>query len=939
MTLFQKINILVKISQLLLMFLFINASKAISQEKSTIMGKIIDSLTSEKLPLATVTVFKASDSTILTYRLSSSTGQFTIPGLITGTKLRLIVSFSGYKPYRYEFEIPIKSTQLSIGTILMQRAQNELEEVLVVAEIPPVRIKKDTIEFNASSFKTLPNALVQDLLKKLPGVDVDIEGNITVNGKRVNRILVDGKTFFGDDPKIASQNLPANVIDKVQVTDDKEQLDANNGLNNGNIGKIINLTFKKGVKKGWFGKTYAGYGSEDRKEIGGIINFFRDPLQVSMLGFTNNQNKSGFSLNDISRTGGFSRSGINSVSLNRSTGGVSVNDISFGGQGQGIQTITGSGFNVNHDLNKKVSINTQYFFGNYINDIQSTSNTIQILSDTVLNSMVKNIGISNQNSHRLNFRIGWKASPNLTINYRPGITISNLEDSRTERTLISSSNIEKLLDGTKDDTLISRQKNYTHYLSIDKRFKKKGRRLYLIQNINLNFNDSRQKSIARNAFNSAVRPIDSINQIRLTDQTISTINTNITFTESLGKAQSLSIAWNTSLINERSPIRTFQKNPNSPAYDILDSIFTNGISRKTFTNNNLIAYTISNKGLTIRPTLTLQVINSKSTIDKNETIISQNVKNLIPSFFASYKDVFFTYNQQITLPSADDIQPNINNTNPLFIIQGNPDLNPTRTHSLYLNFSKMIVKKNINISLSLSNNHTDNGIIYQRSVDPFGVQSIKAINVNDIITNTANFSITKQIKRDTKLQLSFRSISQISHTKGWLALDNTLINQNTSSYIQTLGLTFNYKDRIEFNPTYRILYNSINYKEQSRQNLNVSTHTLQTEFIIRWPKNIILENLFDYRYNPMITPGLPKQNLLLTSSISLLALKENKGQFKILVYDVFNQNNNVSRIVGENYTKDSEINILKRYFLFSFILNIRNVGVNKVGGKEKLLLF
>src|SRR5882757_3437151 len=275
-------------------------------------GTISDSAGKQPLGLATITVFKAADTAIITYRLSNPEGEFKVPGLPLNINCRAVISFSGYRVYRREFTLSAAQPQLDWGTILLPPDSKSLDEVLVIAERPPVTVRRDTIEFNASAFKTIPNALVEDLLKKLPGVQLDADGNITVNGKPVNRILVDGKTFFGDDPKMATRNLPANVIDKVQVTDDKEEMMRNGDDNPNNVGKVVNITLKKGVKKGWFGKLYAGAGTDKLYETGGIANIYRDTLQVSVLGYMNNLNRAGFSYSELLSAGGFDRIRSNS---------------------------------------------------------------------------------------------------------------------------------------------------------------------------------------------------------------------------------------------------------------------------------------------------------------------------------------------------------------------------------------------------------------------------------------------------------------------------------------------------------------------------------------------------------------------------------------------------------------------------------------------------
>ena len=342
--------------------------------QGSIRGKLMDTASRKPLPLATVTVFTAGDTTLITYRLSNSDGEFRVPGLPLRTPLRAVISYSGFDAYRQEFTLE-SDAPLDLGALSMTPSSKSLEEVLVVAERPPVTIKRDTIEFNANSFKTLPTSLVEDLLKKLPGVQIDGEGNITANGRRVNRIMVDGKAFFGDDPKMATRNLPANVIEKIQLTEDKDEAARNTTGDLTNVGQVINLTLKKGVKKGWFGKLYGGAGTNNRYEAGGIANIYRDTLQLSVLAFSNNINRSGFSMREVQELGGFNRSGFNSMMVMNRGGqtGFAINGISFGGLDQGISRTTGGGFNLNHAPTNKKSLFLQYFFGHNKNDIQQTS--------------------------------------------------------------------------------------------------------------------------------------------------------------------------------------------------------------------------------------------------------------------------------------------------------------------------------------------------------------------------------------------------------------------------------------------------------------------------------------------------------------------------------------------------------------------------------------
>lgn len=292
----------------LLVILFLsfvlNTGVSFSQSrKGEVKGKLLDTTTKEALPYATIAVYTASDTAMVTFRMSDEKGSFRVAGLPLNQQLRVIATMMGFAVYRKEFTLTSAQSETDFGEISMEPSASLLSEVLITAEMPPVLVRNDTLEFNASSFKTLPTSLVEDLLKKLPGVSVNTAGDITVNGKPVNKILVDGKEFFGSDPKVASRNLPADVIEKVQVMNDPEALLRDPDMPEIDIPQVINLKFKKGIKKGMFGKLYAGAGTQDRYEGGGILNMFRDTTQVSILGYSNNLNRPGFGFEDISRIG------------------------------------------------------------------------------------------------------------------------------------------------------------------------------------------------------------------------------------------------------------------------------------------------------------------------------------------------------------------------------------------------------------------------------------------------------------------------------------------------------------------------------------------------------------------------------------------------------------------------------------------------------------
>ncbi|HEY0273573.1 MAG TPA: carboxypeptidase regulatory-like domain-containing protein, partial [Chitinophaga sp.] len=235
---------------------------AVSFGQSQIKGKLVDKDSKEAMPAAAVALLRSADSSVVQTAVTDNNGNFVMNGMGNGS-FRVFVTFLGYKPMYRSVQITATNPQVDLGTVTLSRKGLSLNEVEIVQEKPPVVVKTDTLEFNAGSFKTRENAVVEDLVKKLPGVQVDKDGTITAQGQQVTRILVDGKPFFGTDPKLATKNLPADIVDKVQIIDRKSDQAQFTGIDDGNIEKAINIVLKPEKRKGYFGRATAGYGTDD----------------------------------------------------------------------------------------------------------------------------------------------------------------------------------------------------------------------------------------------------------------------------------------------------------------------------------------------------------------------------------------------------------------------------------------------------------------------------------------------------------------------------------------------------------------------------------------------------------------------------------------------------------------------------------------------------
>ncbi len=927
-----------KIFTLCITFLFFTVS-VFSQ--GSIKGKLLDSSGKNPLGLATITVFEAADTTLITYRLSNHEGEFKVPGLPLGKDCRVVVTYTGYDAYRKEFRLTGEET-MDLGNIRMDPTSKSLDEIIVVAERPPVTVRKDTIEFNAASFKTLPTPLVEDLLRKLPGVQVDRDGNITANGRRVNRIMVDGKSFFGDDPKMATRNLPANVIDKVQVTEDKDEVARNSDGDLTNVGQVINLTLKKGVKKGWFGKLYGGIGTKDRYEAGGIANIYRDTMQLSVLGFSNNINRSGFSFKEIQDIGGFNRSGANSIMFMSRGGqqGFAINGISFGGLDQGIARTTGGGFNLNHAPNKKNSLFLQYFFGNTRNNVQQLTNMQQFFNDTTVNTLTNTANNRIANTHNVGAGANLKPDSLTDITFRSAYSYSNNADNIAAQINVTNNKLGQVSNGTGAQMNKVHNNNYNHLLTLTRRFRaKNGRTLNLNQS--LNYTSSLQRYITE-ALNEYFYPFPydrDFAQLRRQEVPSLSANTNLNFSEPLSKKLTLRFNNQYQFIRDQQDIAIFNKDGNAK-YELPDYAQATGFERDQHRVNSYLGLSYKIKQVT----LSAGVNGLWQTIHNNfknvANPINSTLFNVLPSVSFNWKQLSAQINQSVMAPSVGNLTPIPDSTNPFYIRFGNPYLKPAKRTSFYLNNFVFMQGSGTSFNFFANGGFTDNDVVLKKTVAANGVQTTMPVNASGTVNFYGSIGYGKEFKRNQKFIFSFRFSPYMNFDRRKLIVNDNVSTATNFQFGPNLNVNLNWNDKVEMRPMYSPGISRTSYTDPNFKNLKVFTHYLENELIIRLPKKLVWETNIAYRYNSEVAPGLPKENLLWNAAVTLLMLKGDVGMLKLSVFDILNRNNGFYRYTRENQITDQRTNVLQRYGALTFTYNIRNMGApKKVGGRDRLFMF
>jgi len=931
---------------ILLLFMCVAISTtAFSQ--ATLKGKLIDSTAKTPLGLATVTVFKAADTAIITYRLSSPEGDFKIPGLPFDVNCRVVVSYSGYGGFRKEFTVRSDQPVLDLGNVYMSPVSVGMQEVVVYAERPPVVIKKDTVEFNASAFKTLPNALVEDLLKKLPGVQVDKDGNIMVNGKPVNRILVDGKTFFGDDPKMATRNLPSQVIDKVQVTDDKEEMLRNGDDNANNVGKVINLTLKKGIKKSMFGKAYAGGGGGPqggRYEMGAIANIFRDTLQVSVMGYSNNLNRPGFSVTDMRQTMGINRSietmGGNSNNNNNTSNygsSFSINDINFGGESRngGITKSDGVGININHSPSNKRSVYGQYFYGRVHTDVQTDNRTDIFKQDTVISNFSKQRYTEIGNSHV--FGAGANLKPDSTINLIIGLNyvMSRTRSEKNDARRGVNNFIGNLNNGLVNNTGDLETNMYSHNIMFTKLSRnKKGRRLNITHYMGWNKRDRDDYTDAAIAYQQPVSKDTAYRQLRNEWVPTWTANASGNYSEPLVKNVFLRIGARYDYEKLDNRVGTFANNSSDPIKG-LSSRFTRESNKYSVSGGIEYRY----KGFTFRPGIRYQSQKFDNNLYSLNQSITQEQRNILPQFDFVYKKLTLSYNRDVVLPYYTNLVPVLNNSNPYMTRLGNPGLQPALQDRARITLNTYNPKSTLGVWSWFEASQSKNVVVDSIALDQSGIQTIYPVNANGYKRVAANFGLYQNKRNAKNFMIPWNFGTWTEYVQNYFYYNGVRSRQNRLNCNFWSGIGFNWDDKLELNQEYSFSYRFVKNSNAGFEDIKTFGQTFGTEVIVRYIKHVIFDTRFRLITNDVFDDPALKKIYLWNAAVNFTFFKDERAVLRISANDILNQGKNVYMSPNQNTAFFSKGDVLAQYFMSTFTYNLRPAGAKKTAAGGKWSLF
>ncbi|WP_080057953.1 outer membrane beta-barrel protein [Spirosoma aerolatum] len=897
--------------------------------KSEIRGIVIDSVSGKPLRQASVALLSARDSSYITATITDGDGLFELRTMAKGS-YRLLITFLGYRNLSRPFTITSEKPVLNLGILRMIEQSNQLQEVVIRQESTPIAVKGDTLEFNAGSFKTQPNAQVEELLRKLPGMEVSRDGNIKAQGQAVSRVLVDGKPFFGNDPKMATRNLPADIVDKVQLYDQSSDQSQFSGIDDGNRERTINLTLKRDKRKGYFGQNSLGLGTardgqDNRYQARLNLNRFNNGRQLSLIGQANNLNQQNFTLADPSASGPVFVGSPGSTPSGNPQTPTNVVEVRAGG------------LNYRDKWGQHAEIATSYFLNQAITTSNQQSYRTSVLPE---NSLITDQSSSSQNRqlmHRYSARLDWQLDSLTSLRLTPNLSWQTSDYS-------SQNNSQSTLPGLPGSTPKLVNKGETSYgsdgnslnlynnLLLMRKFHREGRTLSLNLNTTLGDGDTQAINQTTNTFydSTGTNPLTN----RLNQQNCQTSyglqNTlTLSYTEPLSLTQKLEFKYIYSLSSNQADRHVADLNESTGLYDRTNSLLSNAFTSAFATHR--AGATLQTRRLRYTYSLGLEV--QQSLLQTNnrsvDTIQRRTYLNLLPNALFNYtfsgnRNLRIQYRTRLNAPSITQLQPIIDNTNPLNIRIGNTALAPEFYNSLTLTYNGSSGQGNKSLFVFASLNQSNNRIATATAISNAGIQTTQPINTGGYWSATGVFSLGRTLQ-PSKIGLTLTTNASFSRAISFI---NDLSNESkTSSIGQGVRLQSNFNNSLEYGVSGNLAYQTASYSLLPKQNTTFWSQYATADLYWKLPFRLVLTSDVTYTATTGRAAGYNQQFVLWNAALARQFFKGNTGELRIQVFDLLNQNRSLTRNTTDTYIEDVQSRILRRYLLVSFVYNLRKFGI------------
>lgn len=885
----------------------------------TVRGLVTDA-TGDPLISASVRLLQPRDSVAVKGVVSDADGRFLIPDVRAGSYL-LDIGYVGFRnscrPLDVKRNVDAGTTALSENSIM-------LRETTVVGIKTPITVKEDTVEFNADSYKTQPNAVVEDLLKRLPGVEVGSDGSITANGQSVSKILVDGKEFFSDDPTVASRNLPVGMVDKLQVVQRKSDLARLTGVDDGEDETVINLTVKKGMNNGWFGNAEAGYGTDGRYKGNFNVNRFWNGNQVTVLGGANNVNDLGF------------------------TDGTSGRFRRFGGS-NGITKSQALGVNFNIGKEETLRLGGDMMWSRSDRDTRQSSERQYLFPDSTSwyssGKRARDIG----NNLRADFRLRWQPDSANTIDFRPNFTYNHSSSWSLDSALTRA--------GDADRSEVTRSRNrdrsrgdsweFGGRLIFNHKFlSHPGRALSAF--VNYRFSDVREKSTSMswNKFFMMADSVDLRDQYADNHTWTNNVTARVSWTEPVGNpdrgnfitaAYRIQYRWNNAdKLTYDHPVHFPDGWDGEPVIDpglVFSDDLSNRFRNDYFSQEVRAGFKHVGKTHTVDVGAAVVPQRSSSTdlINSARNIPDRWVVNYAPYLRYRWKhgktrSMNIDYNGRSSQPTMAQLQPVADMSNPLHIVVGNPALDPSFNHNLRFRYSDFSSEAQRSIMVMAFANLTQNSIVSRTDFDPVtGGQTTTYANVNGV-WNIRAMNMVSFPLRNKSWTVNNHLMVYYGRTVGF---NNSMRNVSGNFNLNVSpGIAWRPDNaEVELRPTY--ILESVHNSVQSNASHTVHSYGGMLNATYYTPFGLVVDSNLRYSATSGYSRGYDENTWMWNAGLSMQLLRGRNLTLSLRAYDLLAQNSNVRRTVSANYIDDVRTNALGRYFMVSVAYKFTTFGAGE----------
>ncbi len=913
---------------------------AMAQTNYSIKGTTGDASSNVKLAGATVLVLNQKDSIMRAFAWTGSFGEFAINNLPKG-KFILEMTYPGYADYVDKFTLDSANTMHDFGYIDMVLKTKLLKDVIVKGEVDAIKIKGDTTEFNAKAYKTQPNASVEDLLKQFPGFQVDKDGKITAQGKTVQKVLVDGEEFFGDDPTLVTKNLRADMVDKVQLYEKKSDQAAFTGIDDGKTTTTLNLKLKQDKKNGLFGKVNSNIGTDGYYEDQLQFNRFKANEKFSVYGTTANDGRTGLGWEDNNSLG----VGNDNMQMSDdgamfffSGSGDALDSFSgyFDGKGKPVASSAGAHLDDKWDGDKQ-SINANYKIGQ-IDVTGTTITTQQQTLPTGTNDVNSNETFNNfafRQKLDLTYQIKLDTSATLKImasGTDKTFHVVNDVSTETDSAGVKLNTNNRSVDNHGDEHIFNASALFT------KKFKKVGRTLSWLVSEAYDQNKTTGFLNSTLTYYNTTPPRDSIiNQFKPTNTTTQTLKSNITYSEPISKRLSVLFNYGISIDNATSNNQSFDQS--SPGvYDILDQTYSNDYKFNQLDNQVGAIFNYKYKKATFNFGTKVSDDGYKQVNEYTGDAMTRNFINWYPQAMYQYKfgpqsSLTINYNGSTQQPGIQQLQPLLTNADPLNVTLGNPDLKPSFRNSIYGWYNNYKVISGLSYFINGGYNNTFNAIV-NNTVTADGKNTIQYVNLRGETPYNFYFygNVGQKIKSiDTYLGLYANSNANVTYSY----INNELDKAQSHTYSGGLNIQKYVEKKYDFNlgggPSYTFSTMSL----QPDVNNNAAGLNINGGGNLFLPLKFGLGSDINYNYTAKTQAFSAQYKTIWNAYIFKTFLKEDKLKISASVNDLLDQNTNYSRGIYGNTTTQTNTNGIRRFFMLSVVWNFTKFGTSKTQDQSK----